>query len=66
MPVREVQRNSLPSFEDLELLDPTAKDIRDPYRRSPRVYRKVAEQIVKACAERAGELSSGDSRTMAS
>lgn len=60
----------LPYFKgrsaDLELLDPNKKDIRDPYRRSPRFYRKVAEQIVKACAERAGELSSGDSRTMAS
>ena len=51
---------------DLAMLDPKGKDIRDPYGRSLKVYRKVAEQILKACDTRAKELSSRDSRSMES
>jgi tRNA threonylcarbamoyl adenosine modification protein (Sua5/YciO/YrdC/YwlC family) len=43
--------------EALRLLDPQDRDIPDPYGRSERTYRKVAEQIVRACAARAAELA---------
>ncbi|MHC4957854.1 MAG: L-threonylcarbamoyladenylate synthase [Planctomycetota bacterium] len=40
----------------LQLLDPKERDIPDPYGRPVRLYRKVAEQVVRACAARAEEL----------
>jgi protein-tyrosine phosphatase len=43
----------------VELLEPNGKDIRDPYGRSLKVYRKVTSQIVKACQARAEELLGG-------
>ncbi len=41
---------------DLQLLDPKGREIYDPYGRSLKVYRKVAEQMARAVAKRVEEL----------
>ncbi len=42
--------------DDLQLLDPDGGDIRDPYGKSLRMYRRVAKKIQQACARRAAEI----------
>ena len=42
--------------DDLELLDPDGADIRDPYGKSLRMYRRVAKKIEQACTRRATEI----------
>lgn len=42
--------------DDLALLDPKDREIPDPYGRSLKVYRKVADQIVRAVERRIDEL----------
>lgn len=43
----------------LELFDPSGQDVPDPFRRSRRVYRKVAEQIQSIVEQRVRELVPG-------
>jgi protein-tyrosine phosphatase len=40
----------------LQPLDPKGRDIPDPYRRSLKTYRKVAQMLEEACRARAKEL----------
>jgi tRNA threonylcarbamoyl adenosine modification protein (Sua5/YciO/YrdC/YwlC family) len=42
--------------DDLALIDPTGREIPDPYGRSAKVYRKVADQIAKAVERRIDEI----------
>jgi len=49
----------VPYFDDpdvVELLDPRGKEIRDPYGRALKVYRRAAEQILEAVETRADEI----------
>jgi tRNA threonylcarbamoyl adenosine modification protein (Sua5/YciO/YrdC/YwlC family) len=42
--------------DDLQLLDPEGKEIRDPYQKPLKVYRKTTEQIAKAVEARVDEI----------
>ncbi|UCE87247.1 MAG: threonylcarbamoyl-AMP synthase [Deltaproteobacteria bacterium] len=42
--------------DDLQLLDPDGKEIRDPYRKPLKVYRRTTEQIAKAVEARVDEI----------